>query len=162
MIQQLETTEVRVELGIADANAGLKVLASTTSAFSEVLLCSCSESLQVGLLAAAVSFSMSDLYNTIAGGASADGAAPISVAGSSCLLMSDEDEQVYWRLSEEVSDSLSTYETMEYNTSKRISEALPKLSTVITQFAGYYEEHDRRKNSSIILEAVVELLMIKL
>jgi hypothetical protein len=167
---QLELAKVRLQRSQPAgahpraAHTAIETAASAFRTLSSVLVCPCSESHDVGLVAAAACFAMLDVYSAIIGRSKARSAdqrlVPPPASDSSCMLLSMEDELLYWELSNPASSSSDS--AREDATMVRVLGELTEVARVVLQFTKRYWDADGEKHSPDFLKALARMLTLYL
>jgi hypothetical protein len=165
--QQLEAAHERPaflsgQMDARGADAAMEIVSSAFRQLSTILICPCSERLEVGLLVAAACISILDVYGVII---SSSAVRPLSQSGMSTSTMTMEDDAMQWNmmdLSGSNSCKLFIEDFEEDVLLVRVMSELSKMATVVMQFTKRYRGNPDEGDSSELLYAVATYLRNRL
>ena len=138
------------------ADAAMEIVGSAFRQLSTILICPCSERLEVGLLVAAACISILDVYGVIVSNLAAQ---PLSQSGMSASAMTmEDDDALHWNMMELSGSSSCKLFIEDFGEDVllvRVMGELSKMATVVMQFTNRYRGgRSEEGNSEELLYAV--------
>jgi Aflatoxin regulatory protein len=165
---QLELAQIKLKQRQSlslDLEAPIKTVTTASKTLSAVLVCPCSESPDVALLAAAVCLSMLAVYSTITEDQSTQKLGhpldnDMSIADG-CMLMLSVEDAMTWDSTSNDKSALSLSDDSKEDIGVRVLGELAKVARVVSQFRNRYQEESAGDNSPDFLRGLASLLRSK-